>query len=135
MESKKVLKSTALATGTVLIGSLANVQAADLFSAEDLGTGAELRSELIVKNNPLVEATSFLNNSDIELKCGEGKCGEGKCGEGKEKKAEKGKESKTSEHKCGEGKCGEGKEKKAEKSTKESKSSEHKCGEGKCGGK
>ena len=134
MESKKVLKSTALATGTVLIGSLANVQAADLFSSEDLGSGAELRSELIVKNNPLVEASSFLNNSDIELKCGEGKCGEGKCGE---KKAEKKAESKSAEHKCGEGKCGEKKSesKASEKSTKESKSSEHKCGEGKCGGK
>lgn len=130
MESKKVL-NTALATGAVLAGSLANVQAADLFSAEDLGTGAELRSELIVKNNPLVESTSFLNNSDIELKCGEGKCGEKK-----EAKAGK-KEGKSAEHKCGEGKCGEKKaekkgEKKAEKKT-EGKSTEHKCGEGKCG--
>ena len=132
----------ALATGTVLLGSASVASAGNLFSFEDLGSGSELRSELIAKNNPAAIG-SFVNNSDLELKCGEGKCGEGKCGEaGKEgKKAKKAESTKAGEHKCGEGKCGEGKcggeSKEAKKPAKEakmkSKAGEHKCGEGKCG--
>ncbi len=125
MKSKKNLgKVAAIATGTLTLGALStNVQANELFQAQDLGSGAELRSELIQLNNPS-EAPVMMNNSEIELKCGEGKCGEGKAGEDKKAKTdekeaktdekeaktdEKAKEGKTQEHKCGEGKCGEGK--------------------------
>lgn len=134
MEKKNILKTSAIATGAILVGSVSNVQASNLFDSQDLGSGAELRTQLLDLNNAV---PSFVSNNDIELKCGEGKCGE------KSKKAE----GKTSEHKCGEGKCGE-KSKKAESKTSEhkcgeketkavkkaeSKTSEHKCGEGKCG--
>ncbi|MDR9486838.1 hypothetical protein [Salibacter sp.] len=141
MKKQQVLKSAALAVGTVAVGSF-NANAANLFETSDLGSGAELRNELLAKNHSSVN--TLLNNSEVELKCGEGKCGgeskkadakdskssEHKCGE-KSKKASA-KEGKSSEHKCGEGKCGG--DKKDAKKSDESKSSEHKCGEGKCGG-
>jgi uncharacterized low-complexity protein len=127
MKKQQVFKSAALAVGTVAVGSF-NANAANLFETSDLGSGAELRNELLAKNHSSVN--TLLNNSEVELKCGEGKCGEGKCG-GESKKADA-KDSKSSEHKCGEGKCGG--DKKDAKKSDESKSSEHKCGEGKCGG-
>jgi uncharacterized low-complexity protein len=129
---KKSVATTAMATGAVLLGAFAgtsNANAADLFAFETLGSGAELRSELLAVN----DATDFVKNNEMELKCGEGKCGEekkaakakdgkaaeGKCGEGKkDAKAAKAADGKAAEGKCGEGKCGEGKcgeEKKAEK--------------------
>lgn len=146
MNKQQMLKSAALAVGTVAVGSF-NANAANLFETSDLGSGAELRNELLTKNHSSVN--TLLNNSEVELKCGEGKCGEGKCG-GESKKADakdskssehkcgekskkaSAKEGKSSEHKCGEGKCGG--DKKDAKKSDESKSSEHKCGEGKCGG-
>jgi len=128
MENKnlKSLAASALALGA--LGLIANPASAEnLFTSTDLGTGAELRSDVLGLNDA---APRIFNNTDIELKCGEGKCGEEKKAEG-----EKTEESKTGESKCGEGKCGEEKkaEKKAEKTEGESKSGEHKCGEGKCG--
>ena len=128
MKKQQVLKSAALAVGTVAVGSF-NANAANLFETSDLGSGAELRNELLAKNHSSVN--TLFDNSEVELKCGEGKCGEGKCGGEKSKKADA-KDSKSSEHKCGEGKCGG--DKKDAKKSDESKSSEHKCGEGKCGG-
>ncbi|MDX5404537.1 MAG: hypothetical protein LPK28_03440 [Bacteroidota bacterium] len=128
--------------GTVVTGSifgLGNLQAENILSYQTLGSGSEVRAELL-RSARTMDAT-------LELKCGEGKaeksegaektgehkCGEGKCGEGK--KAESKKEGKAAEHKCGEGKCGEGKcgEGKKAESKKEGKAAEHKCGEGKCG--
>lgn len=115
-----------LATGALAVSAVgANANAIDLFETNDLGTAGELRSQLLGDLVP----TGFINNADVELKCGEGKCGEGKCGEEKkdtdkkdtdkktteksdkkaEKKEEKATEGKSGEHKCGEGKCGEGK--------------------------
>ena len=135
MEKKKSIKISALATGTLMLGAFANGNsiAADTGGFEDLGSGAELRSELLANNNPV----QFMNNREVELKCGEGTCGE-KSKEGKADSKEKAKASddKAAEHKCGEGKCGE--EKKADKKEKKAKASddkagEHKCGEGKCG--
>lgn len=135
---KKALKISALATGA-LVGTVGVTHATNLFTADDLGTGYELRSDLIAKHDALGQ---FVDNQHIELKCGEGTCGE-KSEEKTEKKKAASKESKASEHKCGEGKCGEGKcgeemeksEKKAKmKKSEKSKSGEHKCGEGKCGG-
>ena len=128
MENKnlKSLAASALALGA--LGLIANPASAEnLVTSTDLGTGAELRSDVLGLNDA---APSIFNNTDIELKCGEGKCGEEKKAEG-----EQAEESKTGESKCGEGKCGEEKkaEKKAEKTEGESKSGEHKCGEGKCG--
>jgi len=141
MEKKKTIKISALAVGSILVGAV-GVNAAQNQPFEELGTGSELRSELLSNLNPV----QFFKNTEVELTCGEGKCGEKSKDakkEGTEKAAEKveGKaEDKAGEHKCGEGKCGEksteekkeNKEKKAEKAG-DDKAGEHKCGEGKCG--
>lgn len=129
----KTRKITGIAAGALAITAL-NVNssnAADLVTFNNLGSGAELRSELISS------AVSFIENGvasmNIEAKCGEKsktstatKGKEGKCGEkGKEGKCgEKGKEGKCGE-KGKEGKCGEkGKEAKCGEKGKEAK-----CGE------
>ncbi|MGB0404458.1 MAG: hypothetical protein ACPGEG_10200 [Salibacteraceae bacterium] len=123
-ETKTGRNVSLLATGVLAVSAVgASASSIDLFETSDLGSAGELRAELLGTEIP----TGFLNNTDVELKCGEGKCGEGKCGEAKDgekkedakeaktketKKATKAdvkKESKDTEHKCGEGKCGEGK--------------------------
>lgn len=159
MDYKKNTKRiSVLATGTLLIGSLSALantnDVSDIFRYNSLGSGAELRTELISRN---INPNYFANTGNLEIafadKTLEGKCGEGKCGEKtKSTKASK-KSSKTqtkaAEHKCGEGKCGEkvksaknqktkttkmkSKSSKANSQSKKSKTSEGKCGEGKCG--
>ncbi len=142
MNSKKLKKSAAIVTGTIIAGSFSvNAQAGDanLFEYDNLGSGAELRSELLQKNSERYKT--------FEMKCGgkkaeaskkdkssEAKCGEGKCGADKKADAKKkGKEAKSTEAKCGEGKCGGG-DKKADSTKKEeSKAAQSKCGQGKCG--
>jgi uncharacterized low-complexity protein len=138
MKNKKAIKISALAAGSLLVGAF-SANATETQSFEDLGTGSELRSELLSNLNPV----QFFKNTEVELTCGEGKCGD------KAKDAEKAKDAKTEkpadkagEHKCGEGKCGEkAKDEKKEAApakeagdkAKEDKAGEHKCGEGKCG--
>jgi hypothetical protein len=137
---KKILKSASILTGAALTTSLTAFAAAntdaEIPQHTSMGSGAEVRSEIMNLNAPDIinHETSYKFG---ELKCGEGE-GEGEKAKKKKSKGEKGEkaEGKTSEAKCGEGKCGEGEgEKKAkkEKEAKESKSSEAKCGEGKCG--
>jgi uncharacterized low-complexity protein len=104
MEKKTSLKAAAIAAGAAMIATVP--AQANIFEANDLGSGAELRQELTSNTD-----NAFVSNA--ELKCGEGSCGEkeSKSEKKSEKKAEsketKAKESKTEEHKCGEGKCGE----------------------------
>lgn len=90
MESKSKKRNLgAMITGTIISGALltnGGLNANELFSYDDLGSGSELRSEL-------------LDAGSNEFKTFEASCGE--------KKTED--ESKAAEHKCGEGKCGEGK--------------------------
>jgi len=105
----------AIITGTIMSGALlgtTTANATEMFNYDDLGSGAELRSDL-------------LNASNTGFKSPEAKCGEGKCGDEKA-------ETKSADHKCGEGKCGEEKANAKEESS-EAKASDHKCGEGKCG--
>ena len=118
-------KVAAIATSTLAVGAISlDANATDIFEINDLGSGSELRSNILELNGG---TSTLLDNAEVELKCGEGKCGEGKCGEskdGKKKEAEKkdskskdakseetkkGKDDKSKEAKCGEGKCGEGK--------------------------
>ena len=75
------LKIAALASGAALLGAFgtSNANAAELLKFEDLGTGSDLRSNLITAH----ALSAFTSNTEIEFECGEGKCGEGKCGEGK----------------------------------------------------
>ena len=138
-KDKKMLKSVSLITGAMLTGSLASFAASQnsesLLEYQSLGSGAEVRSELMDLNSPQIlnSETTFKMG---ELKCGEGKCGEGKCGEGDKKKEDGKAKAKKSETKATEAKCGEGKDVKTEKKAetkKEGKTSEAKCGEGKCG--
>lgn len=119
MESKsKVSKKVAFVAAGVLASSTVMATEASLFSTSDLGSGQELRTNLIDQNSDVILTNAELEAKGIELKCGEGKCGEEKKEEKTEekkeekkgeKKAEKKKEEKSKEHKCGEGKCGEGK--------------------------
>ncbi|HAQ70622.1 hypothetical protein N9545_03050 [Salibacteraceae bacterium] len=103
----------ALITGTLMAGALLGTSNAnELFSYSDLGSGSELRADL-------------LDASNTGFKSPEGKCGEAKADEKSESKAD---DSKAAEHKCGEGKCGEAK---ADMKPADSKAAEHKCGEGK----
>lgn len=133
-KDKKMLKSVSLITGAMLTGSLASFAASQnsesLLEYQSLGSGAEVRSELMDLNSPQIL------NSETTFKMGELKCGEGKCGEGDKKKEDGKAKAKKSETKATEAKCGEGKDVKAEKKAetkKEGKTSEAKCGEGKCG--
>lgn len=136
-KDKKILKSATVLTSALLTGSLAGFAASgtqnNLLDYSSMGSGSEVRSEIMNMNAP-----NILHNEST-YKFGELKCGEGE-GEKKAEKKKEGKkvEGKTSEHKCGEGKCGEGEgEKKSEKQKEgkkgEGKTSEQKCGEGKCG--
>lgn len=128
-----------LLKGTMVAGALLSVTAlsatpnsSNLFEYTSLGSGAEVRTEILHSNsNPL---------NTFEAKCGE------ETGKKAEKATKKSaaKEGKSKEAKCGEASCGEG-DKKADakkasakkttekKSEAESKSKEQKCGEGKCG--
>ena len=84
---KKILKSAAIIAGAFLTGSLiaAPSVSPDILAYNDLGSGSEVRSQLI-NQNQVNGAESFAYKFG-ELKCGEGKCGEGTCG-GDEKKEE-----------------------------------------------
>lgn len=137
MNSKKLKKSAAIVTGTIIAGTFSvNAQAGgtNLFEYDNLGSGAELRSELLQKNSERYKT--------FEMKCGDKKAeaskkdksSEAKCGADKKADAKKkGNEAKSAEAKCGEGKCGAG-DKKADSTKKEeSKAAQSKCGQGKCG--
>ena len=80
-KNKNTIKVAALASGAVIMSAFGSteVNATTLLDFETLGTGAELRTNLITTS----AVNMIHSNTNIELECGEGKCGEGKCGEGK----------------------------------------------------
>ena len=97
-KEKNTLKVVAIASSAAIIGAFSTTEANanSLLDFEALGTGAELRTNLITAN----AVSPIVSNTNIELECGEGKCGEGKCGEGKcgeksDKKTEKKAEGNT----------------------------------------
>lgn len=136
MENKSNKKASIL-KGAILTGVIASLtplsaNSSALFSYDVLGSGAEVRTQILEEKS--VSGTVY------ELKCGSEKEESKKKSETKKGEATKAKKGKSTEAKCGEGKCGEGKcgsEKKEGKSEEkkegESKSTEAKCGEGKCG--
>ena len=139
-KEKNILKSASLLTGAILTSSLtsfaANETNAEIPDYSAMGSGAEVRSEIMNLNAP-----DILHNEN-NYKFGEGKCGEGKCGEGKseEEKEKKKKEAKKTEGKKAEDKKSDAKKsesakKEGKKKSKEAegKTPEAKCGEGKCG--
>ena len=96
---KKILKSAAIIAGAFLTGSLiaAPSVSPDILAYNDLGSGSEVRSQLINQNQVNgAESTAYKFG---ELKCGEGKCGEGKCGEGDKKEEAKKGDAKKAETK------------------------------------
>ncbi|WP_066628020.1 hypothetical protein [Labilibacter marinus] len=138
LERKSILKGVVI-SGMIAGAMPAMANSTDLFNYDTMGSGAELRAELLEQYGSPIDVQN-LNSEDFLL--GENKCGEGKCGEKakkegtKEAKKSETKE-KTSEAKCGEAKCGEKGKKEATKEAKKeskSKTSEAKCGESTCGG-
>ncbi len=136
---KNVTKKTGLVSGTLLASAVMACSSGNLMasgvSAEILGNGAELRSELL----GLTENSS--QSKVFEMKCGEDtKVNTKKSSSDKKTDAKK---MKSAEHKCGEGKCGangkatvktkDAKATNAQKQQKKSKGTEGKCGQGKCG--
>jgi uncharacterized low-complexity protein len=114
---KASAKLSLLAAGVLAAGSVSANAEVSIFDYEAMGSGNDVRSELL--NQSTTDYIGTLSATEAKLqegKCGEGKCGEGKCGEGEEEEEEGGEEEEGEEGKEGEGKCGEGK-----------------CGEGKCG--
>ncbi len=133
-------RKAAVISGTLVTGLVAglaanDVNANELFEYSDMGSGYELRNDLINLN--MVEqalATNTVRAKVWEDKCDEGKCDEGKCGEEK-KKEEKKEVKKEVKEGTNENALKSETEKKAEeeKKAKEEKTKEAKCGEGKCG--
>jgi len=98
MENKKSILTGLVIASAILGLSNISANATTLTNYSSLGSGSELRAELLGK-----AATSL---KAIELGCGEKKDAKGKdCSKAKDgKKCEKGKDGK-----CGEGKCGDSK--------------------------
>lgn len=109
---KASAKLSLLAAGVLAAGSVTANAEVNIFDYEAMGSGNDVRSELLSESSS--DYIGTLSESEAKLqegKCGEGKCGEGKCGEGEEEGEEgeeEGEEGKEGEGKCGEGKCGEG---------------------------
>lgn len=114
MEKKRNLIGGSIVAGAILAVSGLTTNAAGMFSYNNLGTGEEVRTNLLSSNGN--------NAKTLELTCGtkektdstakkgkDGKCGEGKCGE--KKKMDSTGTKKGKDGKCGEGKCGESKKK------------------------
>lgn len=123
-DKKKNAVKNILLTGTIVAGSVLginglNASTVETFKYSELGSGGELRAELLQHAVTDIRA--------IEMSCGEkstdSKSKDAKCGE-KDAKATKA-DAKSKDAKCGEHKA----------KASDSKSKDAKCGEGKCGEK
>ena len=89
-------------TGSMIAGALIGLSsvgsnAATLSAYSALGSGSEVRSELLSVSKSSAAALELTcgekkDTKTTEGKSTEGKCGEGKCGEGKKGKEKKGKD-------------------------------------------
>lgn len=116
MENKKSILAGSVIASAILGLTSINANATSLTSYSALGSGAEVRSELL-------STPSAINA--FELTCGE----KGKTSDTKTKDAKCGDKAKAKDGKCGEGKCGD------KKKDGKGKAKDGKCGEGKCGDK
>ncbi len=124
---QKINSKAAIVAGSLLAGMSftvpANATTENLLDYNELGSGSELRADVLQMNNPLafseVDTDKYL----------EMKCGEGTCGETKDKKKDKSKK-KVDKKKAKEGKCGKDSKKKKDK--KDKKAKEGQCGGGSC---
>lgn len=138
-KERRNLKSAAILTGALVTGTFAglhsvNAENSSVFEYEAMGSGAEVRSELLAQNNIGLNAADAINSVKT-VKFSEMKCGEGTCGSEKKDGDTKKKDAKVSEKKSAESTCGDDKKSGDKKSAskKDSKAAESKCGEGKCG--
>ncbi|MGE5196132.1 MAG: hypothetical protein ACM3JI_02250 [Anaerolineae bacterium] len=121
MSQKK--RKIALAS-LVLLGSSLQIQAEQSLQYSSLGSGSEIRENILSEGES--PDTPSSRKVASESKCGDGSCGgdkkpnDGTCGKSKSKQAKCGKD-KSKESKCSQGSCGD------------DKSKESKCGEGSCG--
>lgn len=116
METKrKQLVAGVFFTSAMIACGTLGASAANALSFRDLGSGSELRTELLETSsrfNHDQKCGAKTDSTKVESKSKEAKCGEGKCGDDKKdkkaeaKSTEAKKESKAKEAKCGEGKCG-----------------------------
>lgn len=117
MENKKSILAGSVIASAILGLSNITASATNLTSYSPLGSGAEVRSELINTPSAINAFELACGAKSKDAKCGDkakakdGKCGEGKCGD--KKKDGKGK---AKDGKCGEAKCGD--KKKAAKDPK-----------------
>ena len=120
---KKILKSATMVAGALLTTSLAASPGvhSDLLAYRTLGSGAELRSQLIDQHVNRVNDAEAIAYKFGEMKCGEGKCGEGKCGEGDKKKEAKKKEAEKKEVKPSETQSADTKSKEKKETKKKKK--------------
>lgn len=135
-------KKNSILKGVVISGMIAGalpmtVNANNLLNYDVMGSGSELRSELLEQYGSPIDAVGDINNDYI---IGEAKCGEGKCGKDEKKEATKevkeGDKKATAETKTTEAKCGEKTKTNADtKKDSKGKATEAKCGENTCGGK
>lgn len=115
MEKKKSILTSTIIAGAIIAVSGLNANANGLFRYNNLGSGEEVRTNLLKKvggANSLELSCGAKSKTDTTKKGKDGKCGEGKCGASKTKAKGKGKDGK-----CGEGKCGASKGKKAAPAT------------------
>lgn len=110
--NKSIKKSGLIVAALVGAIAIPQITEANLdFNFSDLGSGSELRANLMKKNVKanVIPFYGQENLANLELTCGEGKCGEGKCG-GDTSKVKQDtsntSKAKVNESKCGEGKCG-----------------------------
>lgn len=135
-------KKSSILRGVVIGGMIAGalpmaVNANNLLNYEVMGSGSELRSELLEQYGSPIDAVGSINRDYI---IGEAKCGEGKCGKDEKKETTKevkeGDKKVTTETKTSEATCGEKTKTKADtKKDSKDKTTEAKCGENTCGGK
>lgn len=136
--NKKSIITGALVAGALFGGMSLSAATTSLFQFEELGTGAQVRSQLL--NQALAGNTGIT----LEMKCG----ASGTTGTTTPSTDAKKKDDKSSDAKCGDGKCGDGKcgdKKKTDTDAKKTtdvkkdakpaddKSKDGKCGDGKCG--
>jgi uncharacterized low-complexity protein len=138
MKNKKTILSGSVIASAILAVSGTNVGATSLTDFNTLGSGSEVRSNLL--GNPADAINAFelacgekKDAKGAEAKCGEGKAKDAKCGE--HKTDDKAKDAKCGEHKT-EGKAKDAKcgEHKTDDKAKEAKCGEHKCGDHKSDG-
>ena len=134
--SKNLLKGTLVAGALFSVSSLTAATTSSLFDYETMGSGSQVRSELL--SSP--SATSTANyqitageNKTMDASCGENKTKDASCGANKKEMKKESKDSKAQkESKVKDANCGD-KKAKADSTKTESKTKEGKCGEGTCG--